>query len=340
MAELALNISHRYSSDHTSKTRQREYRYILSLLRKNRTHHHNNKNSTKFCTALIPSTNSWTEIECTKEFVNATFICKYLSDSGQEQHTDKDCRDTNHDYYCENGWVWFEKTCLKLVHVTKKYVTKDILLSACRQIGANSINDNINQVNDFIVRVFSYPGFSFILLLREHGKVRVYISASSISESMSLIMSSTLDKPFNIEAGQEVGVVCFKEPLPIEPSCEDGYKPCSSGECIVETYFCDSKPHCRDGSDEFNCTGDCMNLKNGSLYFSCRDGSCIPISRLCDLIPDCEHGEDEEECPHISQYNKHWSPLFNKKQEQLCVKTDSNALKAMMNQQYNDTCSM
>ena len=335
MAELALNVSHRYSSDHISKAKHKEYRYLLSLLRKSGVHR-NKRNNTKLCTAMIPATNSWTDIECTRQFINATFLCKYTPRPGEKQDTDEDCRDSNHDYYCENGWVWGYKTCLKLVHLEKKYVTKDTLQSACKQIGANSMHDNINQVNVFMKQVLSYQGFSFIIVLREHEKVRLYISANSISEVTGFQMSSTIDIPFNIKTSQEVGVVCFKVPLPIQHSCQDGYKPCSNGECIVETYFCDLKQHCTDGSDEFNCTNNCMD---GSLHFTCQDGSCIPISRLCDLIPDCQNGEDEEECPHISQYNKHWSPLLNKRQEQLCVKTESNALNSMMYQQCNDTCS-
>ena len=274
MAELAFNISHRYLTNNLSNARTEEKEYLLSLLRQNRTNH-DIRNNNKLCTALIPSTTSWTNIDCTRQFVNVTFLCQYTTESAIEPDIE-DCQDIsqdiNHDFYCESGWGWGFKTCLKLMHMTTKYVTKDLLQSTCREIGANSTHENINQVDLFVQQVLSYHGFSFIIVLRKNEKVDLCISASSISETIGTYVSSTLDLPFNMETSQQVGVVCFKEPLPIRYSCEDGYKPCNNGECIVETYFCDSKPQCRDGSDELNCTNYFPSYKKGSLHFKCHDG--------------------------------------------------------------------
>ena len=152
---------------------------------------------------------------------------------------------------------------------------------------------------------------------------------------------------FNIEAKlpiilnkyQKIGVVCIKEPIHIKQSCEQGYKPCNNSECILEIYFCDQKPHCTDESDEVHCENYCSDPQYKDLYFQCLDGSCISVSRLCNLIPDCELGEDEEECPDPLSYNKLWSPLRVKKQEQMCIRTDSNALNSMLYQQCNVTCA-
>ena len=38
-------------------------------------------------------------------------------------------------------------------------------------------------------------------------------------------------------------------------------------------------------------------------------------------------------------YNRHWSPLVVKPPEQLCIKTDSNSLNAMLHQQCNTNCA-
>ena len=42
----------------------------------------------------------------------------------------------------------------------------------------------------------------------------------------------------------------------LEPVCADGELQCGSGECIAQSFFCDRKPHCQDGSDENVCKGD------------------------------------------------------------------------------------
>ena len=110
MAELAFNISHRYS-DNLSKAQIEEYRYFLSFLHQNKTTH-NDMNDSKLCTALIPSTMSWININCTRQLVDVTFLCQYTSDSAYAQFADEICEDINNDYYCETGWVWGYKTVL------------------------------------------------------------------------------------------------------------------------------------------------------------------------------------------------------------------------------------
>ena len=52
--------------------------------------------------------------------------------------------------------------------------------------------------------------------------------------------------------------------------CLDGFKKCDNGrECLDDDYWCDSFPHCKDGSDEKkkNCPG---NRKRINTKFLCK----------------------------------------------------------------------
>ena len=117
LAELAFNASHRYSSNQSSLAIAEEYNYLLSAIRKNQ-----NEDKNKSCLAAIPSTSSWTYIDCTREFMNVTFLCQYNSNSRQIFYEEL-CPDSNHDYYCDSGWIFGYHTCLKLQPITKKYIT-------------------------------------------------------------------------------------------------------------------------------------------------------------------------------------------------------------------------
>ena len=63
---------------------------------------------------------------------------------------------------------------------------------------------------------------------------------------------------------------------------------CGSGETIPETWKCDLKSDCEDGSDELTCEG----------LFLCKDGKgSIDEDLKCDNFPDCADGSDEVGCP-------------------------------------------
>ena len=272
MAELAFNSSHRYSTNDLSRTIKDEYNYLLSAIRHNPRTYDN-----KSCAAMIPSTSSWTYIDCTRQFVDVAFLCQYMPDSSVRPLKGW-CVDTSRDSYCKNGWVWGYEVCMKLQYIAKKHITKEEMYSACRKIGGITQHGRIETIDNFFNLVMSYLGLSYAIFLRNNNTVNLYASAQSISSTYRATIMSEMTIPLIFEEEKQVAILCFKQPLPIKESCEDGYMPCNNGECMPETYFCDSKLHCSDGSDEYNCTNYCSHKTNSNLYFQCKNSLCIPIS--------------------------------------------------------------
>ena len=143
MAEFGLNASHRYSSKKSQTKRNEEYQYILSSLRNNTIDYSKNRS----CLAAIPSTGSWTYIDCQKIFSNVTYICKYSSFAKEAQFIKDTCDETNGEYYCEKGWILGHRHCLQIVYVKAKEINKGLILSTCDKISSFGIagKEIINQ---------------------------------------------------------------------------------------------------------------------------------------------------------------------------------------------------
>ncbi|TPP57800.1 Low-density lipoprotein receptor [Fasciola gigantica] len=81
----------------------------------------------------------------------------------------------------------------------------------------------------------------------------------------------------------------------IDSPCEPSEWMCRDGTCLPQSYFCNGRPDCRDGSDEqpphceapIGCRSD---------EFRCYSGECIDVRRRCDGRGDCRDGSDEHGC--------------------------------------------
>ncbi len=128
--------------------------------------------------------------------------------------------------------------------------------------------------------------------------------------------SSVVNGPCEDLKRQADSFLCHTSPFVIEPDvCLPGHYRCQSGTCILSEYQCDGISHCKDNSDEKNCTHVCYNLDTkihsvncyvncsrpfcicSEHYYQCKVGGCVPWTRVCDCIENCADGSDEDSCP-------------------------------------------
>ena len=160
MAELALNSSHRYSPYRMSSAILNEYHYLLSAIRQN---HRDSIN--KSCMAVIPSTLSWTYINCQRQFIDATFLCQYTPESTWV-HIEDLCPDINQDYYCKTGWLWGFRNCLRIQLIATKYISRKVLHKACSKVKGAVVQGYSYLAYTFISHVLSYLGLNYVALLK------------------------------------------------------------------------------------------------------------------------------------------------------------------------------
>ena len=75
-------------------------------------------------------------------------------------------------------------------------------------------------------------------------------------------------------------------------SCHMNHFQCTSGECKRPDFRCDGYLHCKDQSDEFECSNH--SCSSPSNTFQCKtSGECISLQYQCDGFNDCYDGSDE-----------------------------------------------
>ena len=128
--------------------------------------------------------------------------------------------------------------------------------------------------------------------------------------------SSVVGGPCEDLTRQADSFLCYASPFNIEADvCLPGHYRCWSGTCILSEYQCDGITHCKDNSDEKNCTNVCylLDSKTHSVncyvncsrpfcmcsehYYQCKVGGCVPWTHVCDCMENCADGSDEDFCP-------------------------------------------
>uniref|UniRef100_A0A183A8V0 Ig-like domain-containing protein n=1 Tax=Echinostoma caproni TaxID=27848 RepID=A0A183A8V0_9TREM len=84
----------------------------------------------------------------------------------------------------------------------------------------------------------------------------------------------------------------------IDSPCGPADWMCRNGQCIPQSYFCNGRPDCSDGSDEQppHCYDIPVDTRCGPHEFRCATGECIDIRLRCDRQRNCDDGSDEEGC--------------------------------------------
>ena len=313
-------------------------KYLLDILRQNIS---SKKNYSEQCIAVIPSTETWIFIECSKILHNISFLCEYTSQDKSISRLDVE-QTYSKTQYCNHGWHLMIDKCVKVIGIETNYSSNysfitnvDWLNAACLQIGGKmfDIESHLDRsLRQFVyyTAIFFKQGFHCVAMSRNKTDVDLQF-LSNVGHREDLFMTGAfylpeLKMPYILDYNIQLSVLCHQEVKTVNDTCMQGYVACRNGECIPEVYFCDGFNHCSDASDESNCSYPCTDPSLQSLYFKCHSTMCIPISRVCDLIIDCEDGDDEQECPDDENYNPLWSPLIIKRQTEECIVSTSEIL--------------
>ncbi|XP_071805292.1 basement membrane-specific heparan sulfate proteoglycan core protein-like isoform X3 [Asterias amurensis] len=98
--------------------------------------------------------------------------------------------------------------------------------------------------------------------------------------------------PINVPVSTQRPVETTVPTLPIPTFCrgDNDYR-CVSGECKPQSFRCNSRYECSDGSDEHSCLSRAPCSRQET---SCDDGLCVNQRLLCDGIPHCRDRSDEK----------------------------------------------
>ena len=173
MKELSLNTT---KEQHSVS----QFNFLLDATRKNKIDSDTNQTQ---CLALLPSTETWIWVDCSKEFQNVTYLCEYTEFLENVTGTtsaeyDKQNKTPAIPAYCNENWLHIHNPeggtfCIRIARVKRnKIESLDELNKTCWEIGGKMFDYadyyGVRSLH-YYIPFFLKAGVYFILLSTYHN---------------------------------------------------------------------------------------------------------------------------------------------------------------------------